>query len=190
VDKQKCADRGTASAKTITPTISNVSLSSCPEGTKKGSKQVTATPSSEQVNFFGAEDPHRQNASPRLSECADSISAHRTLLRVCVARRQVPSAQLTPTLQPRASPVNIDQTVSDFDGVTFHISTPETKSKILVSINVRCFQELLKYGAQQVLEREYGPYVVAPESGYDFSVLIDLENLPEERGGHCLCCVP
>ncbi|KAI9642179.1 Arp complex subunit [Ciborinia camelliae] len=80
-----------------------------------------------------------------------------------------------------APPVNIDQTVADFDGVTFHISTPESKTKILVSIQVRCYEELVRYGAQQVLEREYGPYVVAPESGYNFSVQVDLESLPEEK---------
>lgn len=72
--------------------------------------------------------------------------------------------------------------MSDFDGVTFHISTPETKSKILVSIRVKCYPELVQYGAQQVLEREYGPYIVEPESGYDFSVQVDLENLPEDQG--------
>jgi actin related protein 2/3 complex subunit 2 len=33
-----------------------------------------------------------------------------------------------------------------------------------------------------VLEREYGPYIVAPENGYDFSVQVDLENLPEDQG--------
>lgn len=81
-----------------------------------------------------------------------------------------------------APPVNIDQVVSDFDGVTFHISTPEAKTKILVSILVKCYNELVQYGAQQVLEREYGPYIVAPESGYNFSVQIDLEALPEEKG--------
>ncbi|EKG22075.1 Arp2/3 complex 34kDa subunit p34-Arc [Macrophomina phaseolina MS6] len=80
-----------------------------------------------------------------------------------------------------AAPVSIDQIVSDFDGVTFHISTPESKSKIVISIAVRCFQELLKYGAQEVLEREYGPYIVTPESGYDFSIQVDLENLPAEQ---------
>ena len=78
----------------------------------------------------------------------------------------------------RAPPASIDQTVSDFDGVIFHISTPETKTKILVSIQIRCFRDLVKYGAEQVLQREYGPYVVAPETGYDFSVQVDLENLP------------
>ncbi len=78
--------------------------------------------------------------------------------------------------------MSIDQTVSDFDGVTFHISTPETKSKIMVSIQIRCFQDLLRYGAEEVLNREYGSYVVPPEPGYDFSILVDLENLPAEKG--------
>ena len=78
--------------------------------------------------------------------------------------------------------MSIDQVVSDFDGVTFHISTPEAKSKILVSISVKCFHELVQYGAQAVLEREYGPYIVQPESGYDFSVQVDLNELPAEQG--------
>lgn len=81
-----------------------------------------------------------------------------------------------------ASPVSIDQVVSDFDGVTFHISTPESKTKILVSISVKCYQELVKYGARGVLEREYGPYIVPAEQGFDFSVQVDLENLPEDQG--------
>ncbi|KAF4175032.1 hypothetical protein CNMCM8694_009337 [Aspergillus lentulus] len=79
------------------------------------------------------------------------------------------------------APVSIDQVVSDFDGVTFHLSTPESKTKILISIHVKCFKELVQYGAQEVLEREYGPYIVTPEPGYDFSVQIDLENLPAEQ---------
>jgi actin related protein 2/3 complex, subunit 2 len=66
--------------------------------------------------------------------------------------------------------------------VTFHISTPEAKTKILVSINIRCYKELVAYGAEQVLQREYGQYVVPSEPGYDFSVLVDLENLPSEKG--------
>ena len=81
--------------------------------------------------------------------------------------------------------MSIDQTVSDFDGVTFHISTPESKTKILISLQVKCFNELVRYGAQEVLEREYGPYVVAPENGYNFSVQVDLESMPEEKGRNC-----
>jgi actin related protein 2/3 complex subunit 2 len=81
-----------------------------------------------------------------------------------------------------APPASIDQTVSDFDGVTFHISTPETKTQVLLSIQIRCFPDLVKYGAEEVLQREYGDYVTAVEPGYDFSVLVDLENLPESKG--------
>ncbi|KAK0633464.1 Arp2/3 complex, 34 kd subunit p34-Arc-domain-containing protein [Immersiella caudata] len=80
-----------------------------------------------------------------------------------------------------APPVSIDQTVSDFDGVIFHISTPEVKTQILVSIQIRCYKDLVRYGAEQVLQREYGSYVVPPEPGYDFSVLVDLEKLPEDK---------
>ena len=91
---------------------------------------------------------------------------------------------MTANWRTRAPLVSIDQVVSDFDNVVFHLSTPETKSKILISIAVKCYQELLKYGAEEVLTREYGPYAVPPEPGYDFSVLIDLDNLPAEPGKH------
>ncbi|KAF1986272.1 actin-related protein-like protein 2/3 complex subunit 2 [Aulographum hederae CBS 113979] len=84
-------------------------------------------------------------------------------------------------LRDRAAPASIDQVVSDFDGVTFHISTQESKSKIQVSISVKCFSELVQYGAEEVLQREYGPYIVAPEQGYDFSVQVDLDQLPEDQ---------
>ena len=77
--------------------------------------------------------------------------------------------------------MSIDQTVSDFDGVIFHISTPDTKTKIVISIQIRCYKDLVRYGAEDVLNREYGPYVIAPEPGYDFSIQVDLENLPESK---------
>jgi actin related protein 2/3 complex, subunit 2 len=86
---------------------------------------------------------------------------------------------LTERFVPGASPVSIDQIVSDFDGVTFHISTPTTKTKIVVSLSVKCYRELLQYGAKSILQREYGNYITDPEAGYDFSILIDLDQLPE-----------
>lgn len=67
--------------------------------------------------------------------------------------------------------------------MTFHISTPSAKTKILISISVKCFSELVQYGAEDVLAREYGPYIVSPvEAGYDFSVMVDLEQLPSDPG--------
>ncbi|KAF5098620.1 hypothetical protein D0Z00_001963 [Geotrichum galactomycetum] len=91
---------------------------------------------------------------------------------------------LTEAVDTTTPPIAIDQLVSDFDNVTFHISTPETKTKILVSMYIKCYNDLLKYGAAELLQREYGPYIVDTEQGYNFSLLIDLENLPatvEER---------
>jgi len=64
--------------------------------------------------------------------------------------------------------------------VTFHISTPTTKSQILLSLSVKCYSELVAHGAEAILAREYGPYITIPEAGYDFSVLIDLDTLPED----------
>ncbi|KAK3625621.1 Arp complex subunit [Elasticomyces elasticus] len=82
---------------------------------------------------------------------------------------------------PDASPTAIDQIISDFDNCTFHVSTPNSKSQILISLAIKCYPELIQYGAQSILEREYGQYIVDPESGYDFSLQIDLDNLPESQ---------
>jgi len=78
-----------------------------------------------------------------------------------------------------APPQSIDQIVSDFDGVTFHISTPTSKSQILISLSIKCYGELLQYGAESVLRREYGSYITSPEAGYDFSILVNLDELPQ-----------
>jgi len=88
-------------------------------------------------------------------------------------------AILTERFSGTTPPTSIDQVVSDFDGVTFHISTPQSKTQILVSLNIKCYRELVSYGAEQVLQREYASYITATEAGYDFSILIDLENLPD-----------
>ena len=46
---------------------------------------------------------------------------------------------------------------------------------------MKCFRELVQYGAQGVLEREYGPFIAPTEAGYDFSIVVDLENIPAEQ---------
>lgn len=76
-------------------------------------------------------------------------------------------------------PNYVNQVVSDFDSVKFHISTPDSKTQIVVSMRIKSWPDLKKYGVEKVMAREYGPYIVDPEPGYDFSVLIDLNNLPD-----------
>lgn len=85
----------------------------------------------------------------------------------------------TEAIVDQNEPTVINQLVSDFDNVTYHISTPESKTKILVSMYIKSWKDLVKYGAKETIEREYGSYLTETEQGYDFSLLIDLENLPE-----------
>ena len=44
-----------------------------------------------------------------------------------------------------------------------------------LSTRIKCFPELLQYGAQSVLESFYGPFIQSPpEAGYDFTIQVDL----------------
>lgn len=73
----------------------------------------------------------------------------------------------------------------DYDSVRFHISTPESKTVLLLSMAIQCWPDLLKYGAREHLEREYGNYILPQnqtEPEYDVSFAIDLENLPGSEG--------
>ncbi|CCM04698.1 uncharacterized protein FIBRA_06884 [Fibroporia radiculosa] len=78
-------------------------------------------------------------------------------------------------------PSSLDVQFVDFDGVRFHLSTPERKTVLLLSMNIRCWNELVKYGVESILNREYGGLVKAqPEPEYNVSLEIDLEKVPPE----------
>ncbi|KAJ3333901.1 hypothetical protein HDU76_001382 [Blyttiomyces sp. JEL0837] len=78
-------------------------------------------------------------------------------------------------------------TVSDFDGVTYSITTPESKTVLIFSMSMKCYPELRAYGADQVLAREYGSLLMrTPEPGFEVSLRIDLEALPADKGMNAL----
>ena len=78
-------------------------------------------------------------------------------------------------------PESTDVVIPDFDGVLFHISNLSgDKSKIRISILLKFYKQLQEHGADELLKREYGSYLIDAENGYSVSVLIDLENLPED----------
>jgi actin related protein 2/3 complex subunit 2 len=78
-----------------------------------------------------------------------------------------------------AKPSSLDVQFVDYDGVRFHLSTPERKTLLLLSMNIRCWHELAKYGVQEIMSREYGSLLKAePEADYNVSLEIDLERLP------------
>jgi len=79
-------------------------------------------------------------------------------------------------------PESIDVTIADFDGVLFHLTNPNgEKTKIRVSICLKFYSELQQHGADDLIKAEYGEYLMSEaESGYNISLLIDLEKLPED----------
>uniref|UniRef100_A0A670JZP2 Arp2/3 complex 34 kDa subunit n=1 Tax=Podarcis muralis TaxID=64176 RepID=A0A670JZP2_PODMU len=79
-------------------------------------------------------------------------------------------------------PEAVEVTFADFDGVLYHISNPNgDKTKVMVSISLKFYKELQEHGADELLKRVYGNYLVTPESGYNVSLLYDLENLPAAK---------
>lgn len=78
-------------------------------------------------------------------------------------------------------PSSLDVQFVDYDGVRFHLSTPERKTLLLLSMNIRCWLELTRYGVNEVLNREYGALVRAEaEPEYNVSLEIDLDQVPPE----------
>jgi len=50
-------------------------------------------------------------------------------------------------------------------------------------MNIRCWDELARYGAVEVLKREYGGLLLdEPEQDYNVSLMIDLEQVPQDPG--------
>ncbi|XP_044758212.1 probable actin-related protein 2/3 complex subunit 2 [Coccinella septempunctata] len=75
---------------------------------------------------------------------------------------------------------SIDVTVADFDGVLYHISNPNgDKSKIRVSIALKFYKDLQEHGADELLKKEYGSLLTTPEDNFNVTLLINLEDIPE-----------
>ena len=50
-------------------------------------------------------------------------------------------------------------------------------------MNIRCWEELVQYGALDILTREYGSLLLpTAEADYNVSLQIDLSAYPEENG--------
>lgn len=80
-------------------------------------------------------------------------------------------------------PSSLDVQFVDYDGVRFHLSTPERKTALLLSMHIRCWAELVQFGANDVLQREYGFLLKAQaEPEYNVSLEIDLEQIPSDIG--------
>ena len=84
---------------------------------------------------------------------------------------------------PSGRPGSIDVAFVDFDGVRFHLSTPASKEILLLSMSIRCWDELVKYGVLDLLKREYGDRLQAqPEADYNVSLEYIIESIPPPGG--------
>nr|ACO15079.1 Probable actin-related protein 2/3 complex subunit 2 [Caligus clemensi] len=78
------------------------------------------------------------------------------------------------------SPSSVLVINADFDGVTYKINNqPDNKNKIHTSVALRFFD---KKESEDHLEAVYGKenLLDPPEEGYDVTVVLDLENIPED----------
>lgn len=78
-------------------------------------------------------------------------------------------------------PSRADIQFVDFDSVRFRLSTPDSKTVLVLSMAIECWPDLAKYGARESLEKEYAGYIVPEaetEPEYNVSLAIDLEHLP------------
>lgn len=55
-------------------------------------------------------------------------------------------------------------------------------------MDIPCWDELVQYGAMEIIQREYGNYVTETETDYNVSLLIDTETFPGEGGESFVVC--
>lgn len=78
-------------------------------------------------------------------------------------------------------PETTELVIADFDGVVYHLSNPNgDRTKLMLSILLKFYDELQKHGADELIRREYKDYLMEPaEPNYNVSLLFDMTQLPE-----------
>lgn len=69
----------------------------------------------------------------------------------------------------------------------YHLSTPDPKVKtlLLLSMDVRCWSDLVAHGANDIMRREYGAFLLPDhetEAEYSVSLRIELDKIPAGEG--------
>jgi actin related protein 2/3 complex subunit 2 len=77
---------------------------------------------------------------------------------------------------------SVEAIVADFDGVLFHLFTDANQKNLLsISMSIKCWSELQKYGVDEVLRKQYGQNLVSAESGYNATLQIDTAKVPQDK---------
>jgi actin related protein 2/3 complex subunit 2 len=87
--------------------------------------------------------------------------------------------------ESEGSAKSLDRLITDFDFTTYHISTlPDHKELILVSIYLKCWEDLVSYGVTKYLDEKYSQFDGVSiltgldiEQGYNYSLVLDVSQI-------------
>jgi len=75
----------------------------------------------------------------------------------------------------------LETVIADFDGVTFHLSTDaNNKNLVNISMSMKCYSELKKYGVDEIMKKNYSSYLTSTENGYDVTLQVDTASKPAD----------
>ncbi|KAN0064760.1 Arp complex subunit [Thecaphora frezii] len=75
-------------------------------------------------------------------------------------------------------PSSVDQTFTDFDGVAYHIESSKA-GPLTLSMDIKCWQDLVNAGANHVLQREYAQWIrPSTEPEYNVTLEFDYAQIP------------
>ncbi|ODV69806.1 Arp complex subunit [Hyphopichia burtonii NRRL Y-1933] len=83
---------------------------------------------------------------------------------------------------------SLDRIITDFDFTTYHISTlPDNKNILLISIYLKCWEDLVKYGVIEYLNGKYSHFQSLTilsnndiEGGYNYSLVLNVDDIINE----------
>lgn len=84
---------------------------------------------------------------------------------------------------------SLDRIITDFDFTTYHISTLEDRNLLLISIYVKCWDDLVNYGVVKYLNSKYSKFSSSfltvltggdIEAGYNYSLVLNTTELAGE----------
>lgn len=64
------------------------------------------------------------------------------------------------------------------------MSTPTSKRIIQLSMSIRCWPDLVRYGVNETMRREFSEWLSLDgvEEGFDVTLVLDFDKIPEEGG--------
>jgi hypothetical protein len=117
--------------------------------------------------------PDPAHSTKRLSICEHSLLRMKNIYHINVLRNRYQFETLIATTFG----------ILSSDGVRYHLSTPNKKTIILLSMGVRCWHELVEYGVWDIMKREYADWISPEiEPDYDISLSFEIEKLPSDAG--------